>query len=221
MSGFPPLAWLSFCLLGMLYARIVLHRRWTPRAAVALNASVAVVLAALFVATRLLHFGNLSEGCLQMDEQQRRPRANQYLVSVKSFFYVTKYPPSPSFLFLTMAVNFGLLAVFSAIPPAVAVRIPGLMEFGGSALFFYVQVCGGVRLAHMYLYSVLSIPARYWFEHELPDQPPNEWERTTGPGSTPAFWITWVLGLLLLRPLCRAYGRFKGAQPPDSLWRFF
>ncbi|TKY86517.1 hypothetical protein EX895_004666 [Sporisorium graminicola] len=213
VSGFPPLAWISFCLFGMLYARIMLHKRWTARAVVAWNVGVAATLALLFVATRVLHFGNLSEGCLQMDEQHARPDANQYLVSVKSFFYITKYPPSPSFMFFTMAVNFAMLAVFSAIPPALATAIPGLMNYGGSALFFYV--------AHMYLYRLLSIPVRYFFEHELEDKPPNEWERTTGVGSTAPFWITWVVGLLLLSPMCRAYGRFKAAQSTDSLWRFF
>ena len=73
-----------------------------------------------------------------MPEQLAHAGRNQYLASVKSFFYITKYPPSPSFFALTMAVNFFLLAVFSAIPPKVAGKIPGLMNFGGSALFFYV-----------------------------------------------------------------------------------
>lgn len=90
MSGFPPLAWLSFCVFGMLYARVMLHKRWTPKAVAAWNLSVAVVLAALFVGTRLLHFGNLSEDCLRIGGQQVPDGANQYLISVKSFFYITK-----------------------------------------------------------------------------------------------------------------------------------
>ncbi|EST07038.1 hypothetical protein PSEUBRA_003488 [Kalmanozyma brasiliensis GHG001] len=213
MSGFPPLAWISFCIFGMLYARVMLYKRWTPRAVVAWNLGVGVVLAALFVGTRVLHFGNLSEGCLRMPEQLAHPERNQYLVSIKSFFYITKYPPSPAFFFLTMSVNFALLALFSAIPPAVATAIPGLMNFGGSALFFYV--------AHMYLYFLLAIPARYFFEHDLPDTPPNAWERTKGLGASAPFWITWIAGLFILSPMCRAYGRFKAAQSADSLWRFF
>lgn len=93
LSGFPPLGWISFCVLGMLYARIMLHRRWTPRATVAANLAVATVLAALFVATRLLHVGNLSEGCLRMAEHLAHPGRNQYLASIKSFFYITKVCP--------------------------------------------------------------------------------------------------------------------------------
>ena len=74
----------------------------------------------------------------------------------------------------------------------------------------------------MYLYMVLSIPARYLFEHELADRPPpEEWEKSTGLGPTAPFWITWGIGLAILNPMCRAYGRFKTAQSTDSLWRFF
>ncbi|SNX84602.1 uncharacterized protein MEPE_03311 [Melanopsichium pennsylvanicum] len=218
MSGFPPLAWLSFCLFGLIYARIMLYKRWTPRAVVVTNLSVAIVLSCLFVATRLLHFGNLSEACLFMPEHQLRTNLgkNQYLVSIKSFFYVTKYPPSPSFFAFTMAANFTLLALFSAIPPNMAKQITllrVLINFGSSALFFYV--------AHMYLYSVLSIPARYWFEHDLVDNPPNDWEATKGLGAKAPFWITWVLGLVILNPLCKFYAKFKNGKGTDSLWRFF
>lgn len=73
----------------------------------------------------------------------------------------------------------------------------------------------------MYLYFLLAVPVRYLFEHDLPDKPPNEWEQTKGLGNTPPFWITWILGLLILSPMCRAYGAFKAKQPEDSIWRFF
>lgn len=73
----------------------------------------------------------------------------------------------------------------------------------------------------MYLYFLLAIPARYFFEHELPDKSPNPWERTTGLGNTAPFWITWIVGLLILSPLCKAYGRFKARQSANSIWRFF
>ncbi|PWY99890.1 hypothetical protein BCV70DRAFT_200799 [Testicularia cyperi] len=217
MSGFPPLAWLSFCILGILYARVVLARRFPPATLVTANLAVAVLLSALFVATRLAHFGNLSEGCLRMPEQLAHPNANQYLVSVKSFFFITKYPPSPSFFFFTLACNFYLLALFGMLSAGTASRLPGLLNFGGSALFFYV--------VHMYLYTALSIPVKRLFAHPLPsrDQPPggNDWESSTGTGISPAFWLTWLLGLAILSPVCGAYARFKATKPSDSLWRFF
>lgn len=90
MSGFPPLAWITFCVFGILYARVMLFRKWSPRAVVAANTAIAIVLSLLFVATRLFHFGNLSEACLRMPEQIAHPKKNQYLASVQSFFYITK-----------------------------------------------------------------------------------------------------------------------------------
>lgn len=73
----------------------------------------------------------------------------------------------------------------------------------------------------MVFYKFEAIPVRYFFEHDLPDKPPNDWEKSRGVGDTPVFWIFWVLGLCVLSPLCRAYGKFKSSKSADSLWRFF
>lgn len=97
VSPFPPLAWLSFAILGILYARIVLSRPWSPLAVTAGNTLAGVIFALLFVITRVANFGNLSKGCLHMPEQVANPDQNQYLVSFRSFFYVIKYPPDPAY----------------------------------------------------------------------------------------------------------------------------
>ncbi|KAK0632699.1 hypothetical protein B0T14DRAFT_533074 [Immersiella caudata] len=139
VSGFPPMAWLSFAILGLLYGRIVLARSWSTRAINAGNAAVGAAFFSVFVLTRLLHFGNLSEGCLHMPEHLAHPEGNQYLQSAASFFYLIKYPPDVAFWSLTMAVNFFLLALFGSIPPRVASQVfHVLLVYGTSALFFYV-----------------------------------------------------------------------------------
>lgn len=97
VSPFPPLAWLSFAVLGILYARIVLSRPWSPSAVTAGNILAGVTFAVLFVITRVANFGNLSKRCLHMPEQVANPDQNQYLVSFRSFFYVIKYPPDPAY----------------------------------------------------------------------------------------------------------------------------
>ncbi|EPQ29302.1 uncharacterized protein PFL1_03057 [Pseudozyma flocculosa PF-1] len=213
VSPFPPLAWTSFAVFGILYARIVLARKWSPNAVVCGNLATAVVLAILFVCTRLLHFGNLSEDCLRMPEHLAHPGRNQYLASFRSFFYIVKYPPSVAYFSMTMSLNFFLLAFFGAIPANWAVKIPGLMNFGSSALFFYAT--------HFVVYKLLSIPAYRLFAHRLPDNDPNTGQPTYGLGDTAAYWLFWLLGLFILSPLCRVYGRFKSRQPADSIWRFF
>ncbi|KAN0064536.1 hypothetical protein ACQY0O_002164 [Thecaphora frezii] len=213
ISAFPPLAWSSFAVFGVLYARIVTGKRWKPQTIVRGNLAVAVLLGALFVLTRLLHFGNLSEDCLHMPEQLAHPGKNQYLASWRSFFYVVKYPPSLSFFSLTLSLDFLLLALFGAMPVRVAVKIPGLMNFGSSALFFYV--------VHFVVYKTLAVPVVWLFGHTLPDKDQQTGLPMFGLGDTAAYWVTWLVGLAILSPLCRVYGRFKARQPADSVWRFF
>ncbi|KAL8947322.1 MAG: hypothetical protein Q9222_006388, partial [Ikaeria aurantiellina] len=159
ISPFPPLAWLSPAILGLLYGRVVLSRGWKAYTINASNVLVGVFLMLLFVLTRLLHFGNLSEDSLRMSEQIASRGRNQYLVSFRSFFYIVKYPPSFSYMTFTMSINFLLLAFFGTLPEYVARRIPTLLTFGQSALFFYI--------VHLMLYSGMGKFAKAWFGQEL------------------------------------------------------
>ncbi|KAB8346004.1 hypothetical protein FH972_023056 [Carpinus fangiana] len=210
ISGFPPLAWTSFAILGLLYGRIVTARPWSRSALNASNAAVGVGYFAIFAATRLLHFGNLSEGCLRMPEQHG---GNQYLASFRAFFYITKYPPSVAYLCLTMALNHLLLALFGALPPSFAAKIPTLMTFGTSALFFYV--------AHLFLFMGSAVVINPAFGHPLGYEDPIRHKPAYGLGNTWRYWLTWVVGLAILLPLCWWYGRFKAGKGPNSIWRFF
>ena len=69
-----------------------------------------------------------------------------------------------------------------------------LAVFGRVPLFFY--------LLHLFLYAALGI----WF---IPEGT-----------SLPVMYPYWLVGLLLLYPMCLGYGRFKGRQPVNSIWRF-
>ncbi|KAL9596227.1 MAG: hypothetical protein Q9219_005938 [cf. Caloplaca sp. 3 TL-2023] len=214
ISPFPPLAWLSPAILGLIYSRLVLSRDWKAYTVNAGNAFVGVILMLLFVLTRLLHFGNLSEDCLRMPEQLASSGSNQYLVSFRSFFYIVKYPPSFSYIAFTMSLNFFLLAFFGALPEKVARRIPMLVTFGQSALFFYI--------VHLLLFFGLGTLVKNWFGHDLGYTSPMNGKPAIGTEGEPAImWITWLLGLAILWPLCGWYGRFKSTKGPNSVWRFF
>ncbi|KAL9030592.1 MAG: hypothetical protein Q9196_001298 [Gyalolechia fulgens] len=214
ISPFPPLAWLSPAILGLVYGRILLSRKWSAHTINTSNAAFGGILMILFVLTRLLHFGNLSEDCLRMPEQLASPGGNQYLASFRSFLYIVKYPPSFSYLALTMSINFFLLAFFGALPEKAARRIPALLTFGQSALFFYI--------VHLLLYFGMSVLAKQWFGHELGRIDPMTGKPAVGTEGKPAvMWVTWLLGLPILWPLCRWYGRFKSTKGINSLWRFF
>jgi hypothetical protein len=106
---------------------------------------------------------------------------------------VTKYPPSLVFLLLTLGIDLLLLALLSRSDSLLGQRSP-LLIFGQVALFFYI--------VHLYLYALSGFA--------FPDG--------AGLGIT---YIAWLLGLMLLYPLCRWYGRFKAQAAPGSIWRFF
>jgi uncharacterized membrane protein len=104
------------------------------------------------------------------------------------FFNLVKYPPSLTFLLLTLGVNWVLLAVLARLP---AGWLRPFTLYGRVPLFFY--------LTHLYLYGLMG-----------------KFVQTDIPGMLPY----WLLGLLILAPLCWGYGRFKNGRSPESLWRF-
>lgn len=216
LSVYPPLAWLSFAILGLLYGRIILARTWTRTALTLGNTFAGLICLLVFVLTRLLHFGNLSEGCLHMHEHESgHPSTNQYLASPQSFFYLTVYPPDVAFWAYGIGLNLLLLGVLDIVPTVIASTVlQPLVEFGTSPLFFYV--------VHL---PLLSLSRLFWLQiygHETG----HKGNRLTGDDERGVekiwvFWLNWALVLVVLYPLCRWYALFKGMRGPDSVWRFF
>jgi uncharacterized membrane protein len=121
-----------------------------------------------------------------------RPMVGQGWIA---FLNVVKYPPAITFTLLTMGFNLLSLGAFAALGPRARGWLQPLLVYGRTPLFFY--------LLHLLLYAVLG--------------------RWLAPGGTSLLLMlpVWLLGLLLLYPLCRWYGAFKARQPAESLWRFF
>lgn len=237
-SGFPPMGWISFCIFGLLYGRILLRnsnrKLISSRSAqssdrqskrdvnITLEASISLIFALAFFATRYLQFGNLSTNCLPKGSTKD---TNQYFGSVKAFFYVVKYPPSPSFAFFSLAINFGLLVLFEMSADALLVseRLVNkvrsssnpLLVFGRQSLFFYAT--------HIMLIQLISIPIQTTpLVHKLSNKkwhkPPGEVDYGIDLG--PAYFLIWASVLLILYPICQAYGRFKARKSAESVWRF-
>lgn len=113
-----------------------------------------------------------------------------------AFLNNVKYPPSITFLLLALGIDLTLLFTFSRNALSLVTRHASpLMVFGATPLFFYI--------AHLYLYGFIG---RTFF--------PNG-------ADIPAMYPYWLLGLVILYPLCWLYRKFKNSTPPDSLWRFF
>ncbi len=105
----------------------------------------------------------------------------------------TKYPPSVVFLAMTLGVNLIVLWALARWSATPGDRNP-VSVFGRSALFFYI--------VHLYLYALMGFAFR------------------SGGGLT-VLYGAWLVGLVLLYPLCLWWWRFKSARPAESMWRLF
>ncbi len=176
--NYPVLQWLELAIFGIVFGKLLvegqhrlLNRAWI------LGLGFLVVFALLRV---LAGFGNI------------RPAAGDSWID---FLNLVKYPPSLTFIFLTMGFNLVVLSLFARVELKLQHWVTPLAVFGRVPLFFYV--------AHLFLYAALGnlIAPR---------------------GMTiPAMLPFWLAGLAVLYPACRWYGQYKGRQPVNSLLRFF
>ncbi|HUW09662.1 MAG TPA: heparan-alpha-glucosaminide N-acetyltransferase domain-containing protein [Anaerolineae bacterium] len=120
-----------------------------------------------------------------------RPRMSNSWID---FLNPVKYPPSMTFTLMTTGVNLILLWLFSRARGLAQRVLKPLTVFGRTPLFFYVL--------HLFLYLGIGYVVA---------------PRGT---SIPIMYPFWLLGLLILFPLCWWYGRFKQRQPVNSLLRF-
>lgn len=216
LSLYPPLAWVSFAIAGLLYGRIVLARTWTRTALTLGHVAAGLALLLVFALTRLLRLGNLSEGCLQMPEHDGRSHSNQYLASARSFFYLTVYPPDVAFGAYSLGLNLLLLALLDVVPAVVAATVlQPLVALGTSPLFAYV--------AHL---PLLAVARLFWLKlygHSTgrPNPLLTGGDDDMGVEKAWVFWLNGALVLLVLYPLCRWYALFKETRGRESVWRFF
>jgi len=121
-----------------------------------------------------------------------RPRMSNSWID---FLNPVKYPPSMAFTLMTTGVDLILLWLFSRAGELVQGVLQPLAVFGRAPLFFYVL--------HLFLYAGIGA--------------------LVAPQGTsiPLMFPFWLLGLLILFPLCLWYGRFKHRQPASSVVCFF
>jgi uncharacterized membrane protein len=172
---YPTIPWLGVTLLGMAFARLLLRHQ---ERAYRLAGVVGLASLALFPLVRLLGgFGNL------------RMPAGSTLVD---FLNLVKYPPSLSYLLLSLGFDLVLLYLFSRILPVLDTWGRPVVVFGQAALYFF--------LAHWFLYAAMGLA---W----------------SAPGGLPKTYLAWATGLILLYPLCKTYEVFKHRMPVTSVWR--
>jgi uncharacterized membrane protein len=119
------------------------------------------------------------------------PRAGDTWID---FLNVVKYPPSIGFSLLTMGGNLIILGLVGRAGGRLRILLRPLSVLGRVPLFFY--------LVHLYLYAGLGL-----------------WLTPRGT-SIVRMYPCWLLGLLILYPVCARYGRPKRRQLASPLLRF-
>ena len=114
------------------------------------------------------------------------------LEGIVNYLAVIKYPPSIAFVILNIGLLCLLFWIISKFEKSKYLQ--PLMTFGQSSLFFY--------FAHIYTFILLS----QFVSNSLP---------------LIMMYLFWLLGLLLLFPLCKYYLNFKSVQSKTSIWRYF
>jgi len=111
--------------------------------------------------------------------------------SLINFLAVIKYPPSVAFVVITFSILGGLFWFISKYEKITILQ--PLLVFGKVPLFFY--------FAHYYLYIIIS----KFTNHAI---------------SLSTMYLLWILGLIVLYPVCKYYGQFKKQQSENSFWRY-
>jgi uncharacterized membrane protein len=120
-----------------------------------------------------------------------RPRAGATWID---FFNLVKYPPSMTFTLFTTGANLIALWLFYRAARARVVLLQPLALFGRTPLFFY--------LLHLFLYAFLG--------------------RLFSPGGSSilAMIPVWLLGLVILFPLCIWYAHVRQRRPLSLFLRY-
>lgn len=114
-----------------------------------------------------------------------------------AYFCSSKYPPSLTYLLFACGMNVLGISVWFKLENngLISLLLQPLRVFGQCALFFFV--------CHWYVYYLLSLclPARL--------------------SSASGILGLWLVGLIILYPMCKWYRNFKMTKPKESLWRMF
>ena len=111
------------------------------------------------------------------------------------YLNLVKYPPSITFTLLTMGLNLILLGLLAKANEKLQTFFYPLVVYGRAPLFFYV--------VHLFLYAGLGL-----------------WLAPEGT-SLVSMYPYWLLGLLILFPVCFLYGRLKQHPPANRVLRYF
>ncbi len=177
--NYPILAWMKVLIFGIIFGKMLIEN---PEQTYRRGMRIGVAFLGAFFILRILNgYGN----------SQPLPGNFSWI----DFLNVVKYPPSITFVLLTLGINLLILYGLWLVPPNREKYLKPLVVFGQVALFVYIL--------HLLLYAIIG--------------------NLLTPNGSELYemYIIWVLGLLVLYPICFYYGKFKHSQPSNSIMRMF
>jgi uncharacterized membrane protein len=193
VAAYPALPWAGVLLLGYGIGPALLARRAELRRTAL---STAGALLAGFVALRLAGIGD------------PRPwgMGPTTILRALSFINVTKYPPTPQYLLLTLGTSALLLAALASVD---ARRLPMLRAFGRAPFFTYVLHIYLIHLSAMAIGVAMGLPASLFAGFIESSAPLRDADWGFGLG-----WVlvVWAATLLALRPLSIWFAGLKARR---------
>lgn len=194
--AYPLIPWIGVMAAGFAFGAVY---EWTPerrRQFLVRAGLAAIALFLVFRATNL--YGDPSDWSTQKTAA----------MSVVSFLNATKYPPS--LLYLAMTLGPGLLILAFADQRAPGALGRALVTFGRVPLFFYIGQWYVAHLAGLALFMAAGKPTDVLFMSPIEPASPEIIAKSGFP-----LWVTyatWIVGVLLLYPLCKWFAGVKARR---------
>jgi uncharacterized membrane protein len=196
---YPLVPWIGVMAVGYVFGSLYQKDALSRRKALVLVGIIAIT---LFLLVRGMNvYGDPAPWSAQKN----------FLFTILSFLNTTKYPPSLLFLLMTLGPATLLLAWFestTAQPGAnnLSERLQhALVTFGRVPLFFYLLQWPTAHLISLFLHLTFGKPVQWLF------QTPIGWQGAP-PGvgfNLGVVYLCWVVGILLLYPLCKWFAGLK------------
>lgn len=194
--SYPVLPWLAIMMLGYCAGKFYNKTSSQLRGKWLLGTGVAVV--ALFFVLRWINlFGDSAPWSVQSTS----------LFTLLSFLNVTKYPVSLLFSMITLGVVLIMLGLLEQAPTK---RSSVLMVFGRVPLFYFILHFFIIHTVALVLFIITTV--KTWAEMDF------HFDKSFG-GITPEggfslawVYVFWIVLVLILYPVCKAYDRYKSTH---------
>ena len=189
---YPLIPWIGVMAVGYAFGALYQWDAQRRRRLLLLIGGIAIL---LFIVVRALNsYGDPSEWSQQKN----------MVFTALSFINTSKYPPSLLFLLMTLGPAILSLALFESSSSGGRIR-KFFVTFGRVPLFFYLLQWYTAHIISLLLHLAFGKPVSWLFQSPLSFGPPQQ-----GIGfNLGVVYLSWIVGVLLLYPLCRWFAGVK------------